>query len=246
MVDTDRRSGLFSGLVAVAVGIAIAGAAVAWGVRDIKRAGDEVTVTGSARRPIVSDFVIWRATVTGQSAALPEAYRELQERSEKVQRFLKAHSIADSVITVRPLETYSIPEFTREGRETGRNSSYRVSQTFEIRSSDVEGTTRLSTDLSQLINEGVPVQAQPPEYLYTRLADIRVQMLADATRDARVRAEQIAKSAGSTIGRVRTVRVGVFQITPRYSTEVADYGINDTSSRDKDITAVVRVTFALE
>ena len=229
----------------MAIGIALAGFAVAWGIRDIKRAGDEVTVTGSARRPIVSDFVIWRATVTGQDASLPVAFRELQGRSDKVLQYLRAHGVPDTVLTVRPLETYNVPQYSRDGREM-QSSTYRVSQTFEVRSSDVEGTTKLSTDLNQLVNDGVPVQAQPPEYLYTKLADIRVQMLADATRDARVRAEQIAKSAGSKIGRVRTVRVGVFQITPRYSTEVADYGINDTSSRDKDITAVVRVTFALD
>jgi hypothetical protein len=246
MTEPDRRSGLFTGLLAVAIGIAIAGALVALGIKDIKRAGDEVTVTGSARRPITSDFVIWRATVTGQDVALPVAFRELQSRSDKVLQYLRAHGVPDSVLTVRPLETYNVPQYSRDGREMLQNSSYRVSQTFEVRSSDVEGTTKLSGDLSQLINDGVPVQAQPPEYLYTRLADIRVEMLAAATRDARVRAEQIAKSAGSEIGRVRTVRVGVFQITPRFSTEVADYGINDTSSRDKDITAVVRVTFALD
>jgi hypothetical protein len=230
----------------MAAAIAIAGVAIALGIRDIRRAGDEVTATGSSRRPIVSDFVIWRGSVTGQHTSLPDSFRELQQRSEKVQRYLRAHGIADSVITARPLETYAIPEFSSDGRETGRTSSYRVTQTFEVRSADVERTTQLSTDLSQLINDGVPISAQPPEFLYTRLSEIRGQMLADATRDARVRAEQIAKSAGSSIGRVRTVRVGVFQITPRYSTEVADYGINDTSSRDKDITAVVRVTFALE
>ena len=246
MTDTNRSLGIGVGLIALAIGVTIGGVAIALGIRDIRRAGDEVTATGSARRPIVSDFVIWRGTVSGQHPSLPEAFRELQVRSDKVKRYLQAHAIPDSVITVRPLETYGIPEFTPEGRETGRNSSYRVSQTFEVRSADVERTSQLSADLSQLINDGVPISAQPPEFLYTKLSEIRGQMLADATRDARVRAEQIAKSAGSELGRVRTVRVGVFQITPRYSTEVADYGINDSSSRDKDITAVVRVTFALD
>lgn len=84
-----------------------------------------------------------------------------------------------------------------------------------------------------------------PEYLYTRLADIRVAMLGEATRDARERAAVIATAAGSEIGAVRSARMGVFQITPRHSTEVSDYGINDVSSLEKDITAVVRVTFAV-
>ena len=88
--------------------------------------------------------------------------------------------------------------------------------------------------------------SQPPEYLYTKLADVRTVMLGEATKDARTRAESIARAAGSDIGAVREVRMGVFQITPRNSTEVNDYGINDTSSLEKDITAVVRVTFAVK
>jgi hypothetical protein len=71
-------------------------------------------------------------------------------------------------------------------------------------------------------------------------------MLSEATQDARARADAIARSAGGEIGAVRSVRMGVFQITPRHSTEVSDYGINDTSSLEKDITAVVRVTFAVD
>jgi uncharacterized protein len=44
---------------------------------------------------------------------------------------------------------------------------------------------------------------------------------------------------------VRSARLGAYQVTPRNSTEVSDYGINDTSSREKDVTAVVSVTFAV-
>lgn len=40
--------------------------------------------------------------------------------------------------------------------------------------------------------------------------------------------------------------MGVFQITPLYSTEVSDYGINDTTSIDKEITAVVNCEFIIK
>jgi hypothetical protein len=132
-----------------------------------------------------------------------------------------------------------------EGRG-GRITGYRLAQTFEIRSADVDGITRLAQDASEVIREGVPLAPNPPEYLYTKLADIRAAMLTEATRDAKVRADAIAKSTGKAVGAVREARMGVFQITPRNSTEVSDYGFNDTSAIDKDITAVVRVTFAVE
>jgi hypothetical protein len=91
----------------------------------------------------------------------------------------------------------------------------------------------------------VPEQAQAPAYHSTNLADLRTMLLEEATKDARPRAEAIVRTTGPQIGAVREARMGVFQITPRFSTEIADYGINDVSSIEKDVTAVVRVTFTI-
>lgn len=85
-----------------------------------------------------------------------------------------------------------------------------------------------------------------PAYLYTKLASIHAEILAEATRDARERAVEIARRAGGDVGSVRRVCTGVFQITPRNSTEMSDYGIYDTSSPEKDVTAAVRVTFRVD
>ena len=87
--------------------------------------------------------------------------------------------------------------------------------------------------------------AQPPQYLYTKLSQVRVDMMAAATEDAKARATAIAKSSGDQVGSVRSAQAGVFQITPRNSTDVSDYGIYDTTSIDKDITAVLSITFSM-
>jgi hypothetical protein len=68
-------------------------------------------------------------------------------------------------------------------------------------------------------------------------------MLAEATKDAKERAKQIAENTGSSVGSVRSARMGVLQITPSDSNEVSGLGINDTSSLEKDITAVVNIEF---
>jgi uncharacterized protein len=242
---SERFPQLFWGLVALGVSLVVSSAVGAGAIRDIRRARDEITVTGSARRPIRSDFVVWRPTVTSQQAALPQASQDLRRHADRVRGYLREHGVADSAVVVRPVETYAIPEVVERGRETGRVLGYRLTQMFEVRSADVDGITRLAQEIGEVISEGVPLTAAPPEYLFTKLGDIRVAMLAAATRDARGRAQEIAKSAGSELGDVRNVRMGVFQITPRFSTEVSDMGINDVSSLEKDITAVVRVSFAL-
>jgi len=237
---------LFWGLAVLGGSIVLASLVGAVAARDIKRANDVVTVTGSARRSIRSDFAIWRGSVGSQQPGLSDAYQEVTRYAARVRAYLKQQGVPDSAVTFRPLETYGIPEISPSGRETGRTVGYRLSQSFEVRFSDVDQATRLSQQAASLVNEGIPFTSSPPEYLYTRLADLRIGMLGDATKDARARAAAIAGSMGSEVGSVRSATVGVFQITPRYSTEVSDYGINDVSSVEKDVTAVVRVTFAIE
>ena len=115
---------------------------------------------------------------------------------------------------------------------------------FVVTSRDVGAVTAAVGRLGDLVDQGVPVDSDQPEYVVTRLPELRVQMLADAVKDARARADQIASAAGAAVGRVKNVRVGVFQVTAPNSTNVSDYGSYDTGSRDKDVTVTVRVTFA--
>ncbi len=89
------------------------------------------------------------------------------------------------------------------------------------------------------------LQSEPPRYLYTKLGDLKIEMLAEATKDATARARQIADNSGAKLGAVREARMGVMQINPAHSTEVSDSGNNDTTSLEKEITAVVSAKFEL-
>lgn len=241
----DNRTNHLYGLAALGLSLMLGLVFVSGALKDIRRGNEEVTVTGSARRPIRSDFVVWRLSVAVQSSSLAAASQELTAGTARVRAFLAGEGLADSLLTIKPVEALGISETLPDGRETGRIIATRLSQSFEIRSTDVDGITRVSQKASSLIADGVPLQAFAPEYLYTRLAELRVALLEEATRDAKARAEAIARNTGVQVGAVRDARMGVFQITPRYSTEISDYGVNDVSSIEKDVTAVVRATFQL-
>ena len=241
----DRKSSLFYGLATLGLSLALGLFFVSGALRDIRRGNEEVTVTGSARRAIRSDFAVWRVTVSVQSPSLVTASQKLASGTERVRAFLRTEGIADSQLTVKPVEAVGISETTPDGRETGRVIATRASQSFEVRSRDVDAITRTSQRAATLLAEGVPLQAPSPEYSYTRLGEIRIALLEEATKDAKQRAEAIASSTGARVGAVRDARMGVFQITPRFSTEISDYGVNDVSSIEKDVTAVVRATFQL-
>jgi uncharacterized protein len=236
---------LFAGMAALSVALVISSFIGASAIRKLKPPTDALSVTGSAKRPISSDYIIWRVSISSQQPTPQAAYQELKTRTERVQKYLQEKQVPNDVVKLNSIDTSTVPEVIN-GRETGKTLAYRLNQRFEIRSNDVDRISKLSQQSTELINEGIPLVSEPPEYLYTQLAKLRIEMVAEATKDAKERAEAIARSTGSKIGSVQSAQTGVFQITSRNSTEVSNSGIYDTSSVEKDITAVVSVKFAME
>jgi hypothetical protein len=117
---------------------------------------------------------------------------------------------------------------------------------MEISSSDVQKIKEISLDITSLVNNGVNFVVEMPEYHYTKLAELKIQIQAEAARDALNRAKEIAKATGRDLGPLRNARMGVLQITPRFSNMISDYGINDVTSIEKEITAVVTASFEIE
>lgn len=237
---------LFAGLAALSLAMVLSAWIGAKAIREVKQSNDVLSVTGSAKRPIRSDYIIVRLTVSSQRPTAQAAYQDLQRQTEQVQAYLKEKQVPDDAITMSAIETYAIPEVDPNGRETGRTLAYRLSQRFEIRSDQVDQYSQLAQQATELINENVNLMVDPPQYLYTQLSKLRIEMVAEATKDAKARAEAIASSTGDRVGAVRSAETGVFQITSRNSTDVSDYGIYDTTSIEKDITAVVSVTFSMQ
>jgi len=125
-----------------------------------------------------------------------------------------------------------------------RTTGYRLSQTVRVESADVDRLAQLDT--TPLVEQDVLFTTDPPQFLYTKVAGEKVEMLADATKDARARAEQIAEQGGRSIASLHDAEMGVFQITALHDNDTSSGGENDTSSVDKTITAVVAATFLLK
>jgi uncharacterized protein len=241
----DRFPQLFAGLTLLSASLIVSSFLWAGAIRNMKRVDDALLITGSAKRPIKSDYIVWKVALFSQQPTTQAAYQELKVRIDRVQRYLKDAKVAESEISLNSLETVALPELIN-GKETGKTAGYRLSQKLEIRSNQVDRYSKLSQQITELINEGIPLTSEPPEYLYNELSKLRIEMVAEATKDAKARAESIAKTTGNRVGGVRSADTGVFQITPRYSTGVSGEGRYDTTSIDKDITAVVSVKFGIE
>jgi hypothetical protein len=235
---------LAGGLALVAVALGLGLFVVADGIRD-RDTQDLISVTGSAKRKIVSDFVVWDASVTSQRPTTAAASKELAAWTQRIRAFLGDAGARDEEVRVGPVSTESVVGQDEAG-ETGAVVAYRLTRTFQVPSSRVEEITELVERSAELLAEGIPIAAQAPQFVFTRLAQIRPALLAEATRDAKRRAEVLVETTGGDLGGLRDVNVGVFQITAPNSTEVSDYGVYDTTTVDKEVTAVVNVSFALD
>jgi hypothetical protein len=245
-MSIEKNGNIFNAGFALAVALVLSSIVGAWAYTHTKKSDQTVTVTGSARKRIKSDLVIWRAGVSYQAPQLGEAYKALTDNIPRVKQYLLSKGVAEDQITISSISSSTLHEKDSEGNESARISGYSLRQELQVRSNDVDKVEKIAREATELINQGILLESSAPEYYYTKLADLKIEMLAEAAKDAKVRAQQIASSTGSSIGSVRSARMGVLQITAADSNEVSDSGMSDTSSLDKDITAVVNVSFAVD
>jgi hypothetical protein len=217
--------------------------AAAW--KSNNQSNQTISVTGSAKKSIVSDFAVLRGTVSVQAPTAEGAFKALKAQVPVLIEFLKQNGFQDSQIQLAAQINSPIFETNSQGVPTSVVKGYAYSQRISVESNDVQKIRQLSLDISSVIERGVYFTVEAPEYYYTKLAQIKIEIQAEAAKDASVRAERIAASTGRSLGPLRNARMGVLQITPENSNEVSDYGVNDVSSIEKEITAVVNASFQI-
>jgi len=234
--------GMLAGLF-LAVGLVLSSmlATTAW----IKIKNSQfITAKGSTRKNVKSDLVVWKGSFTTEAPTLLEAQKKLKDDAVKVGQFLNGNNVTNFVFEPIDIEEVKASLKDAGGWVEQRTTGYRLSQTVRVESADVDRLAQLDT--TPLVEQDVLFTTEPPQFLYTKVAGEKVEMLADATKDARARAEQIAEQGGRSIASLHDAEMGVFQITALHDNDTSSGGENDTSSVDKTITAVVTATFLLK
>ncbi len=241
------RNLIGTGIIAFAV---IASAATLGNAVVRARGGSEIKVTGSARKDIDSDMIAWTGRITYRSDTMGNGYSATKTAINKLVDYLKAKGLSDQEIVIGAVQTTPLYEERKDGQyDNGGYRSikgYDVGQSVTVRSTKVNEVEKISRESTDLIAQGVPLESGSPQFFYTKIGDVKREILGLAAEDARKRAEEIASKSGSAVGDVRGARMAPLQITPRYDFEIYDSGFNDLSSKEKSITAVVTVTFGVK
>lgn len=228
--------------------ILVVGAIVVTGIGSytaygIKLAQDSVEVTGSAKESVVADtarLVLNLETKTG-TADQQAGYTRLESATEKIVAYLVAQGFAEyetPAMTSSPNYTY--PQYS-EPIQTG----YSVNRQIMVRSSDIEKISTLANNIEPFTGSGYNVTTQMLELTYSKLDEMRVKLLSEAIKDAKARADAIAKDSGRSVGALRNASSGVVQVLPQGGVDISDYGTYDTQSKNKEVMVTVRATFGL-
>jgi hypothetical protein len=239
-----ERIQVVAGLALLAIAFLLGSLFIGNGISDRGR-NDTIDVTGSAKKRVRADQATWSASLSVQNADPATAARQLARWTAEVRQFLREEGIREEELEVAPISTSLVGD-DEYSESVSKVKAYQLTRYFEVDTKRVDAMADFAEAASQLIARGIPLSPNAVEYTFTKLPSLRPQLLAEAVKDAKRRSGVLVEGTGAKIGKIRGIHVGVFQITAPNSTDVSDYGEYDTSTIQKDVTAVVNLTFALE
>ena len=223
-----------------------------YGLAEYKSKRNDIDIKGSAKQQIISDLIVWSGFYDIEAVNLKEGYIRLEVDREKVRNYFVEKGFTEDDLIFSSISITDNHVYNSYGAYTNDIASYNLGQTVTISSDEIDKVTEISRNATDLLNEEVQFQSYAPEYHYTKLDDLKVDMLAEATKDATKRAEMIAENAGSKLGDLAHAQISSIKITPLYSVPdeyYNEYGYsvdNDTVSLEKEVTVSVYCTFEIK
>lgn len=214
------------------------------------KATETITVTGLAEKDFISDQIVWTGNYSRKTMDLKSAYSQLKEDESKIRNYLKGKGVTDAemVFSAVSIDKEFSSRYDENGRITGSEfTGYSLKQDVTVESKDIEKVEKISREITELIESGIEFNSSSPSYYYTKLSELKIDLLAKASADAKQRAETIAKNSGSRLGSIKKATMGVFQITGQNSNEDYSYGgAFNTSSKNKTASITIRIDYAVK
>lgn len=236
---------IFYAIAIVVFAIVIANA---YRSRNAVASNNYITVTGLGETNFTSDLIVWSGNFSEESLNLKVASDQLKSDRENIEKYLLSKGLNknDLVFSAISIVKQTTSRYTESGKYIGDVfTGYKLTQSIQITSHDIPTIENISRSITDLVNQGIAFNSSSPRYYYTKLPDLKIELVSKATQDARKRAETIAQEAGNRLGKLESAKMGVIQITGQNSDESYSWGGTfNTSSKDK--TASITMTLKYE
>lgn len=238
----------------ISIGIAALGFVIGLGllgsaIKNRNKSDNTISVTGLGTNKFTSDLITWSGNFSRNSYDLKEAYNALANDKKIIENYLVSKGVDRNELVFSAVDISKNYNYGTDanGVSTQTFAGYQLSQRVSIESKDVAKIENLSRNITEIINLGIEFTSSPPSYFYTKLADVKQKMIADATKDARQRAEKIAENADASLGKLKKATMGVIQITAPNSNEDYSYGGTfNTSSKEKEASITIKLEYQVD
>lgn len=213
--------------------------------------GNGITVTGSASCDFESDLVVWRGSFSSYGYTPKEAYQSIKYDADVIKKYLLDNGISEDEIAFSSVSISQryVSEYNDEGKFIGEYpDGYDLYQSLSVTSTDLDKVDTISRDITKLIESNIEFVSDSPEYYYTKLDELKLDLIAQATENAKARVDIIANGTNADTSRLLSANLGVFQITALNSAseEYSYGGTFNTSSRYKTASITVKLNYATE
>jgi hypothetical protein len=237
---------------AIIFGIAIITSSIFLGkaYTDRTKVEGEIRVTGLGKADFSSDLIVWEGRFGALNIDLKRAYLTLEKNKSTVNDYLKQKGIDTEQLIYSAVKTVKKTKqlYASNGNYIGDEFiGYELNQSVQIESKAVDKIEKISREITELLNQGVQFYSDSPRYYYTKLADLKIEMISKATEDARLRAEKISEFSGGKLGALESAKMGIFQITGQNSKEEYSWGGTfNTSSREKTASITMKLVYKVD
>jgi hypothetical protein len=237
----DNRTALLAAAALFSVGIVVGGYLLGDGLRRAKMAERSVTVRGLSERNVTADLASWNIVYSVQGGELGPVQAAVDEKSRAVRAFFKSHGFKDEELSSTGT---GVNQFYDNQRQ---QNVVTVRQTMQLRTKDVMKARAAFGRQADLIRSGVPLEeGSGMVYSFTRLNQVKPEMIAEATHNARQSAEQFARDSGTDVGTIRQATQGYFSIGARDGDVDGEGGSGGGDSPFQKVRVVTTVDFYLD
>lgn len=211
------------------------------------KSSETIVVTGLAEQDFTSDLIVWTGSFSRTGSDLKVAYTNLKDDEQKVKQYLEQKGIVTSMIIFSSVDIQRnfSEQYDANGKLIGNSfTGYTLTEKVKVESKDIERIEKISREITELLEQGIEFNSTHPSYYYTKLNELKIDLLAKASTDAKLRAETIAKNSSSSLGVIKKATMGVFQITGKNDNENYSYGgAFNTSSKQKTASITLKVEY---
>jgi hypothetical protein len=241
----DSRAVLLGAVAIFAFGLTTSGYALGDGLRRSKLAEHRsVTVRGVSERNVTADLATWSVNFSHPGTELAPVQQSVDEQARAVHTFFERAGFRPDEITDSDVSLNREQTRDRDGHPVGPQK-LTVNRSIQLRTNDVMKARAAYARQAELLRDGVELSGTSITYTFTRLNDLKPNMIAEATRNARQSAEQFARDSRVDVGRIKSASQGYFSVGARDGEDCDDCGSSGGSSPFQKVRVVTTVDYDL-